>query len=64
MTAPPSPDELVGPAAAAYLVDGDRKRAAGLPAASARDDYNRVVELFPGTAWADQAKARLALLKP
>jgi hypothetical protein len=62
--APASRDELVGPVAAGYLVSGDHKRAAGLPAASARDDYARVVELFPDTVWADQAKARLASLKP
>jgi hypothetical protein len=64
ITVPASRDELVGPAAAAYLVSGDHKRAAGLPAASARDDYARVVQLFPGTTWADQAKARLASLPP
>jgi hypothetical protein len=64
MTPPATRDELVGPVAAGYLVSGDHKRAAGLPAASARHDYARVVELFPGTSWADQAKARLASLKP
>jgi hypothetical protein len=64
MTVPASRDELVGPVAAGYLVSGDDKRAAGLPAASARNDYARVVELFPDTTWADQAKARLASLKP
>jgi hypothetical protein len=64
MTVPASRDELVGPVAAGYLVSGDHKRAAGLPTASARNDYARVVELFPGTTWADQAKARLASLKP
>jgi hypothetical protein len=64
MTPPASRDELVGPVAAGYLVSGDHKRAAGLPAASARGDYARVIELFPDTIWADQAKARLASLKP
>jgi hypothetical protein len=64
MTMPASRDEQVGPAAAGCLVSGDRKRAAGLSVASAQEDYGRVIELFPDTVWADQAKARLASLKP
>jgi hypothetical protein len=64
MTPPASRDEQVAPVAAGYLVSGDHKRAAGFPVANARDDYARVVELFPETIWADQAKARLASLKP
>jgi hypothetical protein len=64
MTVPVSHDEQIGPAAVGYLVSGDRKREAGLPLASVRSDYVRVVELFPKTSWADQAKARLASLKP
>jgi hypothetical protein len=55
-----SRDEQVGPAAASYLVSADHKRQAGQPAASAREDYARVIELFPDTVWADQAKACLA----
>jgi hypothetical protein len=57
---PTSREEQVAVVAAGHLVSGDFKRAAGLPVASARNDYTRVVELFPDTIWADQAKARLA----
>ncbi|MGO9114539.1 MAG: hypothetical protein ACLP9L_35425 [Thermoguttaceae bacterium] len=64
MTPPATRDEQVAPVAAGYLVSGDHKRSAGFPVASARDDYARVVELFPESIWADQAKARLASLKP
>ncbi len=64
MTVPVSRDEQIGPVAAGYLVSGDRKREVGLPVASARADYARVVKLFPETLWADRAKARLASLNP
>ena len=64
MTSPASRDEQVAPVAAGYLISGDHKRAAGFSVAYVRDDYARVVELFPETIWADQAKARLASLKP
>jgi hypothetical protein len=60
---PASRDEQVGPVAASYLVSGDDKQKIGLPVALAKADYARVIELFPGTVWADRAKARLASLQ-
>jgi hypothetical protein len=58
-----SRDEQIAPVAASYLVSGDEKRQIGLPLASAKADYMRVVELFPGTVWAERAKARLAAIE-
>ncbi len=57
----PVRDEQVARAAASYLVLGDQQREIGLPLASAKE-YTHVVELFPGTVWAKQARARLASL--
>jgi hypothetical protein len=56
-------DVQIAPLAASYLVSGDEKRQIGLPLASAKADYIRVVELFPGTVWAERAKVRLAALE-
>jgi hypothetical protein len=58
-----SRDEQIAPVAASYLVSGDQKRQIGLPLASAKADYTRVVELFPGTVWAERAKTRLATIE-
>ncbi|MGA2620295.1 MAG: hypothetical protein ABSF26_21970 [Thermoguttaceae bacterium] len=57
-------DEQAGRAAMCVLLTGDRraKQAESLPAA--RQDYASVIELFPNTPWAEQAKQRLAALNP
>jgi hypothetical protein len=51
-------------AAATILVTADHERQNFKDHESARKGYNLIVELFPQTIWADQAKQRLAALTP